>query len=154
MHNAPSVNYPVGRSLWAGSFLLAIWLAGASCLLLWMAQSAGPDWLRVAGWLVLAVVGLAALRQWQCSATGTLDWNGHCWCWAKQQGKVVVYLDLQWLLLLRWQGVSRGQWLCLEKGRVQPQSAREMQWHALRRAVYSRAIPDALQAADQPTAKT
>jgi toxin CptA len=57
-------------------------------------------------------------------------------------------LDLQRLLLLRWHGAAGGvQWLWAERARHPDR------WDALRRAVYSRATPDALQGAKPPAAK-
>ena len=147
MHNAPAVTYPVGRSHLAGAFLLGAWLAGAAAMGMWTAESAGPDWRHAAGWAMLAVVGFSALQQWRSSISGDLTWDGSAWRWQQQAGTVAVHLDLQRVLLLRWQGESGGCWLCLERNTA------PAQWNALRRAVYSRAIPDALQG-PEPAAKT
>jgi hypothetical protein len=147
MHSAPSVTYPVGRSRLAGWLCLAAWLLGASVVALWAWQAGEPGWRQALALAALAAAGLWSLRRWVQSPAGELAWDGRAWNWAGG-GTVAVCLDLQSLVLLRWQGeAGSAQWLWLER------SLSPGRWDALRRAVYSRAIPDALQGAEPPAAK-
>jgi hypothetical protein len=151
MHAAPTVTYPVGRSRFAGALLLVAWLAGlAACVSWWLAMQS-PGWrLAVAGF-ALSVAGIAAARLWWQCPVGELRWDGAAWHWSGRGGVTLsaleVGLDLQGQMLVRCRYGKSTQWLWLERSR------RAHRWDDLRRAVYSRARPDALRQAMPPAAK-
>jgi hypothetical protein len=72
-----------------------------------------------------------------------LSWDGEIWSWPAvgqgSTGSLQVILDLQHWLLLRWTGGHAPRWLWLER------AGRAERWEDLRRAVYSRARPQARQ---------
>lgn len=152
MHDAPSVTCPVGRSVWAALIVALLWLAGAAVVGLWSAQPQVTAW-RVA--LAWGAVGCGALvSAWSIwrAREGVLAWDGEAWSWSRRgaapaAGRVRPGLDLQRVLLVRWDGGTSGCWLWLERRRC---GAR---WDDVRRAVYSRARPEALPAAEPPVAK-
>lgn len=150
MHNAPSVTYPVGRSRFLGAWLVLLWLAGAGVAGLWWRSPGGHGW-RLA--LVLAALALAAAlagRLWRSLGAQDLCWNGSTWQLQARgtaapahevQGSLRVHLDLQRRLLLCLQaapaqGRASRHWLWAEA------AADPARWHALRCAVYSRAMTD------------
>lgn len=148
MHNAPAVSYPAGRCASAGAALAAIWLAGAAGIVLWAVQARiAPAAFAIACAALLTSGGWAA-RAWLRSPVGTLSWDGQGWSWTgdagAQAGRPELALDAQRILLLRWQGPGGTQWLWLERG------ALPARWDDLRRAVYSRARPEAPPGAQPP----
>jgi toxin CptA len=150
MHSAPSVTYPVGRSAFAGVLVLAIWLASAVALVCWwMSGGSGPR-LGAAG-LLWVVSGLWAARQWWCSPTGAVAWNGESWNWAAgepgENGVLEVSLDFQRSMLVRWAGTGASRWFWLER------ASRADRWDDLRRAVYSRADSGAPPDTKRPVTK-
>ena len=151
MHSAPSVSYPVGRSRFAAALLLAAWLLGGAVIALWWWQSQSPGWRLSAAWLVLAAAGAFAAWNWWRSVPGTLAWDGQNWNWSgeprAQTAVLEVSLDLQNCLLLRWTSGDVSGWLWLER------TGRTECWDDLRRAVYSRARPEALPEPRAPAAK-
>jgi toxin CptA len=151
MHSAPSVSYPVGRSRFAAGLLLAVWLSGAACVMLWSAQVRAPGWQLVASVLLVLAAGLCAAWNWWQAPQGDLSWDGENWNWSaagqEAGGSVEVSLDLQHWLLLRWSGGNASRWLWLERARSLER------WEDLRRAVYSRARPQALRQDQSPAAK-
>jgi toxin CptA len=148
MHNAPSVSYPVGRPLSAGLLGAVLWSAGVAVTLFWAHQADQPGWRQAAAGLMLAVFGGWTLLAWLRSPRGDLHWDGSGWTTplCNAAGAIEVTLDLQRLLLVRWSGPGSSQWLWLERRRY-PQ-----RWMDLRRAVYSRARPQALPPARPPAA--
>jgi toxin CptA len=162
MHNAPSVSYPVGRSRFALGILLAAWLAGFVGILLWLAQSQQHRPQAVLAFVLALGSGVWAAASWLRSASGRLVWTGSAWTWCcgseDADGGVdvevspEVILDVQHSLLLRLQpepgdrSSARVVWAWLDRG---PHLSR---WHDLRRAVYSRAKPDALPGTAGPRA--
>ena len=141
MHGAPSVQVPVGRSSFCARLLLALWGGGAAACLAWWLQ-AGPDPVRPAlGTLAWLAAGAWAAHWWWRTPQSGLAWDGTAWFLADgaeaRAGTVEVALDLQSALLLRWRGPDAQRWLWLDRHGL---SAR---WADLRRAVYSRATPDA-----------
>ena len=143
MHNAPSVSYPVGRSLVAAALATAASLLGALVIGLWAAQSQLSGW-RI-GLACLAWLGAASISAWKWWVTpkGVLAWDGQAWTWngngdgvAADSGRLEVSLDLQHSLLVRWCSPTARLWLWLERRR------RAERWDELRRAVYSRARID------------
>ena len=150
MHSAPSVTYPVGRSHLAAAFFWAFWLGAAGLVGLWTAQAGSAGWRQALAALVLGVAVIWAFIDRRTTAAGELSWDGQQWSHtgAAGSGTLVVALDLQSVLLVQWRDGRRGgAWLWLERSRLPER------WNALRRAVYSRAIPDALQGAEPPAAK-
>jgi hypothetical protein len=139
MHSAPAVTYPVGRSPLAGALLLLIWLAAAGAIGMWWAEASG--WRVAAAALLWLGSGLWAGRQWWRSSTGALTWDGEGWIWATSEGgesgRLEVSLDFQRCMLLRWAGKGARRWFWLER------ASRTQRWDDLRRAVYSRAAPEA-----------
>lgn len=138
MHNAPSVSYPVGRSLYAGALLALLWLLAAAATGAWWWQVAAPAGRVAAALLLLAATGAYAGSTWRRAAAGRLEWDGDHWNWSasgqRQSGTLQVALDLQHAVLLRWQADGAAlQWFWLERRRDAPR------WADLRRAVYSRA---------------
>ena len=148
MHNAPSVSYPVGRPLFAGLLAAGLWSAGAAACLVWTFRSDAAGWRQAAAAVALAVTGLWALMAWLRSARGELRWDGAGWTAPGDgaAGVPEVALDLQHLLLVRWQAPRSGGWIWLERRRCPPR------WPDLRRAVYSRARPQALPPGGTPAA--
>ncbi|HWI77834.1 MAG TPA: hypothetical protein VNS31_01465 [Ramlibacter sp.] len=139
MHSAPSVTYPVGRSPVAGALLLAIWLAAAAAIGFWWSGASG--WRPIAAALLWLASGMWAARQWWRSPGGAVAWDGEVWNWtageAADSGMLEVSLDLQRSMLVRCAGNGPSKWFWLER------ASRAQQWDDLRRAVYSRAAPDA-----------
>ena len=151
MHSAPSVTYPVGRSRFAAALLLGVWLAGAVAAVLWGLQ-APSGWRLALMAAALACSGALALHGWWGTQSGTLAWDGEAWAWSRQpDGRSLhlpVGLDLQAWLLVQWTADGASQWLWLAR------ASRADRWDDLRRAVYSRARPQASQQAPLPAAKT
>jgi toxin CptA len=146
MHSAPSVTYPVGRSVWAGALLLGLWLAGLAATATWAWAVPAPGWPQGLALTLAACLGAWAGWHWWCSPGGDLSWEGGTWSRAGVEGMVEVRLDLQRVMLLRWQGAGAAEWFWLER------AADPARWNDVRRAVYSRANPDALQRAEPPSA--
>jgi hypothetical protein len=149
MHNAPAVSYPAGRSRLAGAVMLAAWLAGVAGLAMWASQVQAAAAAFAAVWCAAVAVGGIAWRGWLRSPVGTLTWDGESWSWSAgaitQAGMPEVALDAQRLLLLRWNApAGRTSWLWLERAGL------PARWDDLRRAVYSRASPQALPGAQRP----
>jgi hypothetical protein len=152
MHAAPSVTYPVGRPRLGGWLLLACWAAGAAASVLWAWDAAVAGWRQGLALAASSASGLLALRWWLAMPAGELRWDGAGWTWSGSSGhaagRLQVGLDLQGLLLLRWQGGDEVCWLWLARGTAAPY------WGDLRRAVYSRARTQALQGPQAPASKT
>ena len=149
MHGAPSVSYPVGRSRFAGGLLAAAWLLGCAAALLWWPHAYDP-WRLAAMLAALFAAGAVAAWHWWRQPGGILEWDGEAWSWsgcpASSVGRLEVVLDLQHTLLARWTAAGAMHWLWLSRRQ------RAGRWDDLRRAVYSRARPQALQPDDSPAA--
>jgi toxin CptA len=150
MHDAPSVSYPVGRSSLAGTILLSIWMAGglAGAGMGWSGASAPRLAAVAAVWLA---TGALAMWWWHAHPAGLLAWDAGTWSWSEggprvEAGTLHVGADFQSALLLRWVGEGATRWLWVERGRL------PTHWVALRRAVYSRANPQAPSRAEPPSA--
>ena len=146
MHNAPSVSYPVGRSLVAGGLATAAWLLGALACAQWTVQSQLNGWRLGAAGVALAVAGLASAWNWWFMPRGILGWDGQSWTWTAADttyaGAVEIRLDLQQCLLVYFKSRAGSHWLWLERTHCAER------WDELRRAVYSRARPQALPQAE------
>ncbi len=134
----------------AAVILLGAWLLGCLAAALWQFHRPAP--LRLAAMLAtLAAAGAWAAWSWWRTPSGTLTWDGQNWTWsARSEGdaaSVEVALDLQRALLLRWNAGDASQWIWLHRNTLAER------WDDLRRAVYSRARPKALQQARGPAAK-
>lgn len=142
MHSAPSVSYPVGRSRFAGLLSLAAWVLGALAIAWWQVQAQAPSWRQWMAWSVLAGAGAFAAWAWARSPRGVLAWDGATWSWTEgqdvQAGTLEVGLDLQRWLLLRFCGSDSSHWCWLAR------TSLPERWDDVRRAVYSRARPEAL----------
>ena len=140
MYSAPSVSYPVGRCRFEAMALAVLGGVALGILTLW-SLAFPPGWRQVAGWLVFAGCLVLASRVWWHSVHGNLRWEGGTWSFASGAtllvGPLSVALDLQSVLLVRSSLTRRWFWL-------EARSAPSL-WPDLRRAVYSRAIDDALQ---------
>ena len=151
MHAAPSVTYPVGRSRFAGRLLLGAWLAGLAACAFWWLVAQAPGWRLAVAAFAVAMAGLVACRLWWRSPAGELRWDGVEWLWCgaerEEASAPEVALDLQSHMLVRCQCGQASRWLWLERSRG------AHRWDDLRRAVYSRARPDALRQAVPPAAK-
>ena len=118
--------------------MLLAWLGGAVITAVWAMQSPDFGWRQAAG--VLCVLGCAVLagRALTHVQPGSLHWTGQEWLWtsdaASEQGKIVVCLDIQHVMLVRFHALQTpARWLWLER-RQAPQL-----WADLRRAAYARA---------------
>jgi toxin CptA len=152
MHSAPSVSYPVGRSRFAAGLLVILWLLGAATTAMGWAQAQAPGWRWGAAAVLLVAVGVLAAWSWWREPSAILSWDGENWRWpaagAGDTAVPQVVLDLQRWMLLRRAGGSGTNWLWLERAR------RPASWDDVRRAVYSRARPQAPPGAGHPAAKT
>ncbi|HWI80691.1 hypothetical protein [Ramlibacter sp.] len=152
MHDAPSVSYPVGRSRWGAALLALAWLAGVAAVLAWSLQPQVAAWRLAAAWSAVIGAGALALRQYRRAPAGILAWDGASWSWSEgsgpaASGRLRLSLDLQQILLVHWRGDRGSRWIWLER------ASRRERWDDLRRAVYSRARPEALSVGEPPAAK-
>ena len=144
MHSAPAVTYPVGPAVILLSLLWALSLAGGGGIVLWSLATAGLGWRQIIAATCWAATAASAFHFWRHRPVGLMRWNGEFWYWdlpvSDIPGHNRVVVDLQIAMLLQWR--AHGQhaarapvvWLWVERG------ARPLDWAALRRAVYSRAI--------------
>jgi toxin CptA len=152
MHSAPSVNYPVGRSAFAGRAGAVLVLAGLAACGAWSWQ-ADPGWRQFAGFAAVLACGAFAVHAWWRSPLGVLRWDGLAWTWEEGGGQAgagqpELALDLQGRLLLHWRPhQGRSRWLWLER------ASDASHWDALRRAVYSRASTQVPAAGKPPAAE-
>jgi hypothetical protein len=143
MHNAPTVEFPVGRFVWGPWVISGLAVVSAIGLLLWQAHSgleAAPLWVG-AGWVMILVL---ACLVWQREALreGVLVWTGQAWLWRSAQDhahpvQLAVLADAGFALLLQVAitdgapGLSRRvAWLeCTDM---------PSRWHNFRCAVFAR----------------
>ncbi len=147
MRSAPSVNVPVGRSRFGACLALGLWGLGVADLLYWTLADSHPGLPQAVAALLLAAAGVLAWLGVRRQPEGELAWDGSAWSWRPQAAgpgrrvEVLVACDLQrWMLLQLTDQCRTGRgalWLWLEVG------AARTDWLALRRAVYSRATPNA-----------
>ena len=141
MHQAPTVDYPVGSSLFQTWALRFLWLCVGAVDALWWFQSDRIDWRHLLAVALTFGAGAMAFRAWQARNTGTLQWDGQSWWWdageARVSGELKPRLDLQSVLLLDFRADARSRkWLWLER------QAAPSHWSALRRAVFAPAQVD------------
>lgn len=142
MHNAPAVNFPVGRPVFFGVVLGLLWTIGAVAAgYVASLQSQAP--LVVPGVLALCVaVAAGAFIQWRKTPNGTLGWDRDQWSFVSAQSTsklpvaldgVSVHLDFQSVMLVSFSNRDGDRmWLCLDG------AADKQRWRALRRAIYAR----------------
>ena len=152
MHDAPSVTCPVGRSRWAAALLLVLWVVALMAALLWSSQAPPAAWRLALVWSCVAGTGTLALWSWRRAPVGTLAWDGTAWNWhgtagPDSEGQLRVSVDLQHAILVHWHDGGGRRWIWLERRHAGER------WDDVRRAVYSRARPQALPAAEPPAAK-
>ncbi len=136
MYKAPTVDYPVGPSLFQTLALLILWLCVAGVDVLWWLQSDRIGWRHLSAGAVTLAAGAMAFRAWQSRNNGVLQWDGQSWWWdaggARVSGDLKPRLDLQSVLLLDFSAhPGSRKWLWLER-----QTA-PSRWSALRRAVHA-----------------
>ena len=139
MRSAPSVSYPVGRSVSSGLLRLVLWLAGAGVAVLWLATGQADAARAAAAAMALAASGAWAAWSWRSERAGLLAWDGARWVFQadgqEEPGALHAALDVQSVLLVRWSARREG-WFWLERSRD------PARWDALRRAVHSPAFAD------------
>lgn len=136
MHNAPAVNFPVGRSALQGGLI-----AGAALLILladilWIYQVGQIGWTQWGALAMGVLTCLLACWDWMRQPSGRLRWDGSCWSWladdVERSGLLAVRLDWQRFMLLEFQpdrGAARWFWVSRHWS---PDS-----WEGLRRAVFA-----------------
>jgi len=142
MHKAPAVTYPVGRSVLHAWLLGLSGLTGALAGWFWRIDASPEPWGQGMYAVILVLASLAAFRNWWCSPSGNLHWDGQGWTLKVSErrlcGVVTVHLDLQaWLVLCLRSEEGGRKWLWLER-RADP-----INWHALRGAVFSARVASA-----------
>ena len=140
MHNAPPVNYPVGRSRFQARAQAALWLLGAATVAGWCWQVDMLSWRQGVATVAVAGAGLLAVVGWWKIPAAALRWDGQQWFWIANgvacTVHVSVHLDLQHHLLLCLRpGSGRSLWCWAER------AGQPALWRSLRRAVYSPARP-------------
>jgi len=136
MHNAPAVNFPVGRLYIHGLLIALTLLITLLSYVNWWWQTGRWSWPEWGAMLAALTLGAIAWGAWGRAPAGQLNWDGAQWWWHLTGyeicGQVSVELDWQCLMLLalrpqggpvRWFWVARSQ---------APES-----WEPLRRAVYA-----------------
>ncbi len=140
MHNAPPVNYPVGRSRFMAALQCALWLLGAATVAAWSWQVDALGWRQGVAILAVLGAGLLAGVAWWKTPTAALRWDGQQWFWSCGGSAfsvhVSAHLDLQHHLLLRLRPDAGPPLWCWAERASQP-----VHWRSLRRAVYSPARP-------------
>lgn len=149
MHNAPSVEYPVGRCRFQARVLWGVWFAAALASAAWAWPAARPTGhLALAAFVLTASAGLS-WRSWRTTPSGHLAWDGSTWQWKPcegacvQPGTVRAHWHGQRCLLLEFMPFATAQrwtgrwwagpiWLWLVS------SSAPERWLDMRRAVYSR----------------
>lgn len=138
MHAAPPVRVILGRSAGGdGLVCLAVGLAAANMVAWVLLHNEAPP-------AVAVVVGLiaAALAAWQMQrspAPADLFWNGAEWQWQGSAGNVLVALDFDAWMLLRFESVQgERSWIAASRATAQGP------WPALRAALYARRPADPL----------
>jgi toxin CptA len=153
MNGAPAVRFAVKRSAFYAGLLLALWVIAACFILFWINGSVmAPvsSTRSVPALMAVVISGAWGLTGWLTSPVGDLQWDGGVWRFESAGpaprsdiGRVHVAIDLQWVMLVRFQAANGPHWLWLA------QSDDAGQWFALRRAVVS--AKSASDSADAPT---
>ncbi len=141
MHNAPAVSFPVGRSRFQKTLMLAVSLAGAFVQGVWWLQSVEHGTGHGMGLLLWLVSGAWAFGSFGHRLHQQLVWDGQDW--RLQSGALStlvrpqVILDLQHSLLVCLRPVADTTvWVWPAK------RAQSERWLALRRALFNPALPE------------
>ena len=149
MHNAPPVDFPVGRFVGGRVLWMAAATLSAAGLIAWQMQSQVAPWQVAFAWGLWLLCGLAtaAWAPRQHASAGSLFWTGDAWFWQGEQARS-AQAQAVWLTV----GLDTGSGLLLwlqnvdDQGRLMgPLSSAWLQadampskWHGFRCAVYSR----------------
>lgn len=133
MHRAPAVGFLITRSRWHLRVLVFLWSLGFTVSLVLFLNQPEPI-SRTLALACLLAAGIVALRGWQKSPGGRLQWDGQHWHWSGLEAmplcRLHLQLDFQTVILVCLHGEARQRiWLWLER----PMPV-DMQWTALRRA--------------------
>jgi len=140
MHNAPAVSFPVGRSRFQKTLMLAVLLTGAFVQGTWWLQSVEHGIAHGMGLLLWLVSGAWAFGSFGRTLQQQLVWDGQDW--RLQSGALSllvrpqVVLDLQHSLLVCLRPVAGTSVWVWPAQRAQPE-----RWLALRRALFNPALP-------------
>jgi phage shock protein PspC (stress-responsive transcriptional regulator) len=137
MHDAPPVNYLIGRSRFQGSLVGLTFLGGVMAGIAWHFQANPDHWREWFFATALVAVCVVAWCAWRLTPSGELRWDGELWCWTSagvsRFGVLAIHLDLQSLMVLSLRTDDGFRvWLWPER-RNDP-----ARWSDLRRAVFSR----------------
>lgn len=149
MHNAPAVNFPVGRSRFQGWLLGLTGLIAVTTGWLWCYQADAVGWHQGLFFLILLVTSVVAAQAWFHSPSGVLHWDGQTWLWSSRDvsvsGVLAVHLDVQFLLILSLRlACGTRIWFWAER------RSDVTRWEALRRAAFARGASQAWQAGADP----
>lgn len=136
MHNAPAVNFPVGRSALHGWLIALVLLLTLMVDVLWLWQAGQMDWPAWGALSVGVMVAMAACWDWYRQPAGLLRWDGTQWYWLAKEielpGDLSVRLDWQRAMLLEFQpGHGPVCWFWVTRNQA------PVWWEALRRAVHA-----------------
>ena len=158
MHNAPAVDFPVGRFVW-GPWVLRGLAIGSALSLGWWQSSAGfqvPSLSVWAGWLFLCIL---AMRVWRREhlCEGVLVWTGDDWFWRDAQDvahpvRIAVVVDAGFALLVN-VSVTDGPFGLARRVAWLERTAMPALWHDFRCAVFARPkqkVPGSIMAAERP----
>ena len=136
MQAAPQALYPLGRARRLHALLGLLLLSTLAFMAAVAASQPDPKLLVLMGGLLL--LGVCLSVRTSARPGGSLWWNGECWHLQgphPARGQLVLALDLQEALLLRWvspcpQTGPAGRWLWIE------QHDDPVTWKDVRRAIY------------------
>lgn len=139
-YKAPSVVYPVARSLWAAWTMAVSWTLAAVVTLTWTGSAGPGDFSPLWAWGALLLAGLALIGSWRNANEGQLTWDGERWLWTSRAYPAgaplswpEVVIDMQGVMVLHMvnpAGAALILWL-------EARQARD-RWPDLRRAICAR----------------
>lgn len=141
MHGAPSVCYPVKRTVRTACLYGTCWLLGCLATVAWLVAvpriAVVPHGL-MALWVFIS--GAVLWCRWMEQPSGSLGWDGQHWRWHGRdcsaelpEGALAISLDLQQMVLVRFvPAAGKNLWLWLD-ATLEPAF-----WHSLRCALKSR----------------
>ena len=138
MRAAPPVRVALRRSRGWIAFVAVCGALAAAQALAWLAKG----WFDAPAGAVVAQVAIGAplgawavgAWAWRAQPPGTLQFDGARWQWLDRPGRVIVAVDLQAWMLLRFRpegGVGRRLWIAASR------RGAGAHWPALRAALYS-----------------
>lgn len=139
MHSAPSVSYPVGRSVVLAGLLTAAAGLGMVAVIAGVANLSGVGAATVG--LVWCGWGAGCLWAWERQPQGQLSWRAGTWSWVSEAYREGVALqrvervyDLQSAMVVRLHNADGARtWVWVEQG------SDPARWHDLRRALIAHA---------------